>query len=205
MFISCTNETKFDIKDIILVLIPVSLKWTPRDFLSIWLFFWTHLLCFEWTLLQHGPGVFSAVVLFKLVMSESWLEEKRERESETIINTNKGKEMGLLYLSIYLYIYIYIYIYIHTHTYIYILSSQTDCFVVSQLFIHTYIYIYIYICIYIYIYIYVYIYIYMCIYIFLCFGRGTSVARYNHGGGLALLESCRGYCRSRYDAEITQN
>ena len=31
---------------------------------------------------------------------------------------------------------------------------------------------------------------------FLCFGRGTSVARRDHGGGLALLESSRGYCRS---------
>ena len=40
---------------------------------------------------------------------------------------------------------------------------------------------------------------------FLCFGRGTSVARRYHGGGLALSESCRGYCRSRYDAEITRN
>ena len=42
-------------------------------------------------------------------------------------------------------------------------------------------------------------------YFFLCFGRGTSVARRDHGGGLALPESCRGYCRSRYDAEITGN
>ena len=41
--------------------------------------------------------------------------------------------------------------------------------------------------------------------IFLCFGRGTSVARRDHGGGLALLESSRGYCRSWYDAEITRN
>ena len=41
--------------------------------------------------------------------------------------------------------------------------------------------------------------------IFLCFGRGTSVARRDHGGALALPESCRGYCRSRYDAEITRN
>ena len=40
---------------------------------------------------------------------------------------------------------------------------------------------------------------------FLCFGRGMSVARRDHGGGLALPESCRGYCRSRYDAEITRN
>ena len=38
-----------------------------------------------------------------------------------------------------------------------------------------------------------------------CFGRGTSVARRDHGGGLALLESSRGYCRSWYDAEITRN
>ena len=42
-------------------------------------------------------------------------------------------------------------------------------------------------------------------YFFLCFGRGTSVARRDHGGGLALPESCRGYCWSRYDAEITRN
>ena len=40
---------------------------------------------------------------------------------------------------------------------------------------------------------------------FLCFGRGTSVARRGHGGGLALSESSRGYCRSWYDAEITRN
>ena len=40
---------------------------------------------------------------------------------------------------------------------------------------------------------------------FLCFGRGTSVARRDHGGGLALSESSRGYCRSWYDAEITRN
>ena len=40
---------------------------------------------------------------------------------------------------------------------------------------------------------------------FLCFGRGTSLARRDHGGSLALSESCRGYCRSRYDAEITRN
>ena len=32
-----------------------------------------------------------------------------------------------------------------------------------------------------------------------------SVARRNHGGGLALSESSRGYCRSWYDAEITRN
>ena len=44
-----------------------------------------------------------------------------------------------------------------------------------------------------------------CLFFFLCFGRGTSVARRDHGGGLALPESCRGYCRSRYDAEITRN
>ena len=29
----------------------------------------------------------------------------------------------------------------------------------------------------------------------LCFGRGTSVVRRDHGGGLALSESSRGYCR----------
>ena len=40
---------------------------------------------------------------------------------------------------------------------------------------------------------------------FLCFDRGTSVACRDHGGGLALLESSRGYCRSWYDAEITRN
>ena len=34
-----------------------------------------------------------------------------------------------------------------------------------------------------------------------CFGRGTSVARRDLGGGLALPESCRGCCRSRYDAK----
>ena len=31
---------------------------------------------------------------------------------------------------------------------------------------------------------------------FLCFGRGMSVARRNHRGGLALSESSWGYCRS---------
>ncbi len=36
-------------------------------------------------------------------------------------------------------------------------------------------------------------------------GRGTSVARRDHGGGLALSESYRGYSRSRYDTEITRN
>ena len=36
-------------------------------------------------------------------------------------------------------------------------------------------------------------------YIF-CFGGGTSVARRDQGGGLALPESCWGFCRSRYDA-----
>ena len=41
--------------------------------------------------------------------------------------------------------------------------------------------------------------------VFFCIGRGTSVARRDHGGGLALPESCRGYCWSRYDAEITRN
>ena len=40
---------------------------------------------------------------------------------------------------------------------------------------------------------------------FICFGRGTSVARCDHGGSLALSESSRGYCRSWYDAEITRN
>ena len=34
----------------------------------------------------------------------------------------------------------------------------------------------------------------------LCFGRGTSVVRRDQGGGLALLESCQSFCRSRYDA-----
>ena len=39
-------------------------------------------------------------------------------------------------------------------------------------------------------------------YIFLfCFGRGTSVAHRNQGGGLALPESCRGFCWSQYDAK----
>ena len=33
----------------------------------------------------------------------------------------------------------------------------------------------------------------------------SSVARRDHGGGLALSESSRGYCRSWYDAEITRN
>ena len=37
--------------------------------------------------------------------------------------------------------------------------------------------------------------------LFYCFGRGTSVARRDQGGGLALPESCRGCCRSRYDAK----
>ena len=40
---------------------------------------------------------------------------------------------------------------------------------------------------------------------FLCLGRGTSVARRDHGGGLALSESSQDYCRSWYDAEITRN
>ena len=47
--------------------------------------------------------------------------------------------------------------------------------------------------------------VWLFIYFFLCFGRGTSVARRDHGGSLALLESSRGYCRSWYDAEITRN
>ena len=34
-----------------------------------------------------------------------------------------------------------------------------------------------------------------------CFGRGTSIACRDQGGGLALPESCRGCCRSRYDAK----
>ena len=38
-------------------------------------------------------------------------------------------------------------------------------------------------------------------YYFFCFGRGTSVVRHDQGGGLALPESCRGCCRSRYDAK----
>ena len=37
-------------------------------------------------------------------------------------------------------------------------------------------------------------------YIFFRFGRRTSVARRDQGGGLALPESCWGCCRSRYDA-----
>ena len=41
-------------------------------------------------------------------------------------------------------------------------------------------------------------------YIFFCFGRGMSVARCNQGGGLALPESCQGFCRSRYDAKKTE-
>ena len=36
-------------------------------------------------------------------------------------------------------------------------------------------------------------------------GRGTSVARRDQGGGLALSESCRGFCRSRLDTKITRN
>ena len=44
--------------------------------------------------------------------------------------------------------------------------------------------------------IYIYIYIY---------GGGMSVERRDHGGDLAIPESCQGYCRSRYDAEITRN
>ena len=36
-------------------------------------------------------------------------------------------------------------------------------------------------------------------YIF-CFGGGMSVSRRDQGGGLALPESCRGFCQSRYDA-----
>ncbi len=42
-------------------------------------------------------------------------------------------------------------------------------------------------------------------FVFFCFGRGTNIARRDHGGGLALPESCRGYCQSRYDTEITRN
>ena len=38
-------------------------------------------------------------------------------------------------------------------------------------------------------------------YYFYYFGRDTSVARRDQGGGLALPESCRGCCRSRYDAK----
>ena len=34
-----------------------------------------------------------------------------------------------------------------------------------------------------------------------CFGTGTSVARRDQVGGLALPESYRGCCRSRYDAK----
>ena len=34
-----------------------------------------------------------------------------------------------------------------------------------------------------------------------CFGRGTSIVRHDQGGGLALPESCQGFCRSRYDAK----
>ena len=37
--------------------------------------------------------------------------------------------------------------------------------------------------------------------VFFCFGRGTSVARRDQGGGLTLPESCPGFCRSRYDAQ----
>ena len=37
--------------------------------------------------------------------------------------------------------------------------------------------------------------------LFDCFGRGTSVARRDQGGGLALPESSQGCCRSRYDAK----
>ena len=40
-------------------------------------------------------------------------------------------------------------------------------------------------------------------YFFFCFGWGTSVARRDQGGSLALPESCRGFCRSRYDAKKT--
>ena len=36
---------------------------------------------------------------------------------------------------------------------------------------------------------------------FFCFGRGTSVARRDQGGGLAPPESCRGFCQSRYDTK----
>ena len=39
------------------------------------------------------------------------------------------------------------------------------------------------------------------VYYIFCFGRGTSVARRDQGVGLALPESCRGFCRSRYDAK----
>ena len=42
-------------------------------------------------------------------------------------------------------------------------------------------------------------------YFFVCFGRGTSVACHDQGGGLAFPESCWGFCRSRYDAKITRN
>ena len=36
--------------------------------------------------------------------------------------------------------------------------------------------------------------------VFFCFDWGTSVPRRDQGGGLALQESCRGSCWSRYDA-----
>ena len=39
----------------------------------------------------------------------------------------------------------------------------------------------------------------VCFFCFFCFGRGMSVPRRDQGGGLALPESCRGFCRSRYD------
>ena len=42
-------------------------------------------------------------------------------------------------------------------------------------------------------------------YIFFCFGRGTSVASRDQGGGLALPESFQGFCRSRYDAKMNED
>ena len=80
-----------------------------------------------------------------------------------------------------MYKYTHIYMHIYTHTYA---DTQTH------------------ICLNIVLHIHIYIYVYKngpspAFYLFfLCFGRGTSIARHNHGGGLALLESSRGYCRS---------
>ena len=46
---------------------------------------------------------------------------------------------------------------------------------------------------------------YWSFFFFFGFGRGTSVACRDRGGGLALPESCQGFSRSRYDAKITRN
>ena len=124
--------------------------------------------------------------------------------------------INIMYRCTYIYSYTYLCIYINIHIGIY-----TCTYIYFHMHIHIRINacIYIHICICKHICVYIYIYIYMFtkrqmsirtaevrpFYFFICFGRGTSVARRDHGGGLALSESSRGYCRSWYDAEITRN